>query len=193
MVYRQRVLCFEDTREPVSEVWNTRPVDYARGKSFLHRSEDSCRSSFAASVCANERDRESRFGSVFRRQGVERMRSDLCGGHGTRRFLGSVAVNSDGDLLDMPLLRQHWNSEKEIIDICVAHNVTIPLLYRIVKKFSGFDARSFSGGDGTGSRMDEIPEAELIELVKIRSEAIRKTWTPAIERSRRARHSLFFE
>ena len=121
------------------------------------------------------------------------MHSHLCGTIGTRRRLGHVATDSDEEPIDMTELRRSWNSGKEIIDICVAFNVTIPLLYRIVKKYEGFDHRPFSGGDGTGSRMDEIPEAELIELVKIRSEAIRKTWTPAIERSRRSRHSIFLE
>jgi hypothetical protein len=121
------------------------------------------------------------------------MRSDLCGTLGTRRRLGDIATDSEDKPIDMTALRRRWNSGEEIIDICVAFNVTIPLLYRIVKKYKKFDQRSFSGGDGTGSRMNDIPEAELVELVKTRSEAIRKTWTPAIERSRRARHSIFLE
>ena len=121
------------------------------------------------------------------------MRSELCGTIGTRRRLGHVATDSEDKPIDMKKLCRSWNDGDEIIDICVAFNVTIPLLYRIVKKYNGFDHRSFSGGDGTGSRMDEIPEAELMALVKIRSEAIRKTWTPAIERSRRSRHSIFLE
>ena len=121
------------------------------------------------------------------------MRSDLCGTLGTRRRLGDIATDTEDKPIDMKKLCRSWNDGDEIIDICVAFNVTIPLLYRIVKKYNGFDHRSFSGGDGTGSRMDEIPEAELIELVKSRSEAIRKTWTPAIERSRRSRHSIFLE
>ena len=119
------------------------------------------------------------------------MRNDLLGGHGTRRFLGAVPVDNDGRFVDLRTIRRQWNRGKEIIDICVSHNLTIPLLYRIVKKFGGFDNRSFSGGDGTGRRMDEIPEEELLEIIRERSAAIRKTWTPAIARSRRAKHSFF--
>ena len=119
------------------------------------------------------------------------MRNDLLGGHGTRRFLGAVPVDNDGRFVDLRTIRRQWNRGKEIIDICVSHNLTIPLLYRIVKKFGGFDNRSLSGGDGTGRRMDEIPEEELLEIIRERSAAIRKTWTPAIARSRRAKHSFF--
>lgn len=122
------------------------------------------------------------------------MRSDLCGGHGTKRVLGKIATNNRGGVVDMEDLRRRWNAGEDIVEICVAHDVTIPLLYRIVRKFGkDFDQRSFSGGDGTTRRMDNIPEKELIDLIKVRTAAIRRTWTPEVERSRRTRHSIFLE
>lgn len=191
MVHRQRLLDFQDSRIDVSEGGRAGLVDPERWEGVLHRNEDAFRSSFSFANCSDETDREGRFGPVSRRQENRRMRNDLCGGHGTRRFLGSVPVDNDGRLIDMRTLRRQWNRGKEIIDICVSHNVTIPLLYRIVKKFGGFEPRSFSGGDGTSRRMDRIPEKELLEIIRERSASIRKTWTPAIARSRRAKHSFF--
>ena len=191
MVQVQRLLCFQDTWEQVPAGWDPGLVTSQEWESVLHRSQDSLRSSFSFASCRDERDREGRFGSVLRREENRRMRNDLLGGHGTRRFLGSVPVDNDGRFVDLRTIRRQWNRGKEIIDICVSHNLTIPLLYRIVKKFGGFEPRSFSGGDGTSRRMDEIPEEELLEIIRERSAAIRKTWTPAIARSRRAKHSFF--
>ena len=191
MVYRQRLLDFQDSWIDVSESRRSGLATLEEWESDFHRDEDSLRSSFSLAGCSHERDREGRFGSVLRREGSRRMRNDLLGGHGTRRFLGAVPVDNDGRFVDLRTIRRQWNRGKEIIDICVSHNLTIPLLYRIVKKFGGFEPRSFSGGDGTGRRMDEIPEEELLEIIRERSAAIRKTWTPAIARSRRAKHSFF--